>query len=219
MQLILFFCGACWASFVTTGAWRCLLHHEVQSVFSVCDGCKTKLQGWQLLPIIGYCLQAGKCIHCRQAINPFWTITELISGITWALLPLFLMTEWPLVILAQTVLLIISTEDWFSNSFHTLLLVGLLPLHFTTCGSSWHVSTICACLALSGGYFLKQIGAGDIDFLIIVTLACGFMTTTYAIFFACLLSTTNPALYRHQPCPFIPYLSVGLLAAVINQLC
>lgn len=210
--------GACWSSFVTTWTWRTLLNHPKCCAFSTCDSCNSRLQVWQLIPILGYVIQRGKCFRCHKFIHPFWTLTEILEGLSWTFLPFFDFREWTFFILATTVLLIISTEDWFSHSFHPLYLIGLLPLRWTICGSPLRSVAVAFCLCLALGYFSQSIGAGDIDFLIVLTLIGGTMTTAITLLYGCLLTITNPAIYHHRPCPFIPYLSCGFLLSIVLQL-
>lgn len=218
MQLFLFIIGSCWASFIVTCTWRVEISRSTQSIFSECDACGTQLSPLQLLPIIGYLVQRGKCFYCQHKISPFWPLTELVNGLVWTCLPLFGFVEWPIIIIADTALLIVSTEDWFSHTFHFLWLAAILPLRFSICGHQLMPSTVIICCLMALGYLSAKIGNGDIDFFVVTLLACGPLILLHTILFSSLLALTNRNLYRHQPCPFIPYLSCGLFIAILNHL-
>lgn len=218
MQPLLFFVGSCWASFITTCTWRLEISQCTRPRYSTCGACGIRLYPWQLVPIIGYLVQRGKCIYCHQSISLFWPVAELVNGLVWACLPLFTLVKWPIVIIADTALLIVSTEDWFSNTFHFLWLGAILPLKLTICGQPLTTSTILLCGLTVIGYLSIKIGNGDIDFIVMALLACGPIIVLHTMIFSSILALTNRNLYRHQPCPFIPYLSCGLFLAILNQL-
>ena len=44
---------------------------------SNCDKCKSQINSYHLIPIIGYIFQAGKCKKCNHKISIFYPITEI----------------------------------------------------------------------------------------------------------------------------------------------
>lgn len=48
---------------------------------SACDGCGRTLAPWELVPLLSWLSQAGRCRHCRQRIDPLHPLTEVLAAI------------------------------------------------------------------------------------------------------------------------------------------
>jgi leader peptidase (prepilin peptidase) / N-methyltransferase len=48
---------------------------------SHCPHCKHTLKAWQLIPILSYCLQKGRCHFCKQRISSTYPVIEIISAL------------------------------------------------------------------------------------------------------------------------------------------
>jgi prepilin signal peptidase PulO-like enzyme (type II secretory pathway) len=89
--LLSFIIGAFIASFlgVIITRLRDLSRSNLQSVLigrSACDHCNQTLTRRQLIPLLGYCFQRGKCYSCKTKIPSWMSWFELILGIVFALL-------------------------------------------------------------------------------------------------------------------------------------
>lgn len=79
MHLLLFFLGTCFASFTLCQAEN--PNDRTWSRASTCNQCQHPLNFFQLIPIIGYWIQGGRCLHCHF-IMPFrYPLAEFLSGI------------------------------------------------------------------------------------------------------------------------------------------
>ena len=127
-QLIAFLTGSCLASFIVTMTQRHLLEMGPSSPRSLCDHCAHPLAWWQLIPLVGFALQLGRCRWCKKAIAPWSSVCELTCGTWLALYTPLDLTEW----LASLVLLIglsaMATTDWYAGWINPLALTSLLPL-------------------------------------------------------------------------------------------
>lgn len=65
-QLIAFLTGSCLASFIVTMTQRHLLEMGPSSPRSLCDHCAHPLAWWQLIPLVGFALQLGRCRWCKS---------------------------------------------------------------------------------------------------------------------------------------------------------
>lgn len=52
---------------------------------SSCMTCKTQLSSKELIPIVSYLIQRGRCLHCKTGISLQYPLVELITGILFAL--------------------------------------------------------------------------------------------------------------------------------------
>lgn len=217
MVILFFVFGACWASFVCTMTWRQLFLTGHRPRYSVCDACRQPIHIYDLLPIIGYCGQLGKCRHCKRPFNSYWTMAELVNGLAWATMPLWTPLDILLFFISDTFFLVICTQDWFQKEFSWPLLLGCIPLHWLTILPPLHWSTLIITVVLASGYLWPKLGNGDVDWMIMVTLCCGYSITMWGIIIGCLLALLYTIICRHRLLPFLPFLCCGLLISLIIQ--
>ncbi|MBI3261444.1 prepilin peptidase [Candidatus Berkelbacteria bacterium] len=78
---------------------------------SVCDHCGKRLAPWQIIPIIGFLLQRGRCRFCNKAIPWRYSVVELVMGLVAVVLYQGLTLEYLLSILFFSVFMVISLID------------------------------------------------------------------------------------------------------------
>lgn len=221
MQLLLFVCGACWSSFITTMAWRYLLttshSNGPYTRFSACDHCHHHLAPHYLLPIFGFFCQRGHCHYCQKPIPVVWTICELICGLTWSGWPWWTNVDLMILIISSSALLILSVQDWFEQSINVCFFIFLIPLHWLSICPPVKWDAIVISLVLASTYLLHSIGGGDVDFMIVITILCGSKISTLAIAISCCLALSYIVISRQRKIPFIPFLCVGLVSSLIIQ--
>lgn len=136
----LFLLGLVVGSFLNVVALR---HKEGGRIFtkdvllgrSRCPYCGKNLRWYELVPLLSFFIQFGKCRHCHGKISWQYPIVEVLSGFTFALIP----PIWVLVIL--TLLLITLIDLRLSvipdqlNLFLVLLGVALLVGDFSSLSS------------------------------------------------------------------------------------
>ncbi|MFH1188799.1 MAG: prepilin peptidase [bacterium] len=64
---------------------------------SHCMHCGTTLRWYELIPLISFLLQRGKCRSCREKLTWQYPVVELLSGLIFVLVPYFLMARFSLV--------------------------------------------------------------------------------------------------------------------------
>lgn len=93
---------------------------------SVCDHCGRRLAAWQLIPLLGFALQKGRCRFCSKAIPWRYTVVELVTGFVAVALYQGLTLGYILSLLFFGTLLIISLIDIDTLTIpDALLVVGL----------------------------------------------------------------------------------------------
>src|SRR5580704_2783986 len=55
---------------------------------SHCPHCKKTLRWFELIPLVSFAIQGGKCRHCKAPIGWQYPLVELISGIIFVAVPL-----------------------------------------------------------------------------------------------------------------------------------
>ncbi|MYL60831.1 prepilin peptidase, partial [Virgibacillus halodenitrificans] len=51
---------------------------------SICPQCKKQLSWYENIPLVSFIIQGGKCRHCQQPISFIYPITEVVTGIGFA---------------------------------------------------------------------------------------------------------------------------------------
>lgn len=72
--------GAVIGSFVATWVMRAGVGRPVTGR-SACDGCGRTLAPWELVPLLSWLTQAGRCRYCGQRIDPLHPLTEALAGL------------------------------------------------------------------------------------------------------------------------------------------
>ncbi|WP_010543973.1 prepilin peptidase [Sphingomonas elodea] len=77
--LLLGVLGAVFGSFIATVAIRWPEGRSVATGRSACDSCGASLRASELVPVLSFLLQRGRCRRCRAAILPSHWVTEVIG--------------------------------------------------------------------------------------------------------------------------------------------
>jgi leader peptidase (prepilin peptidase)/N-methyltransferase len=69
--------GAVFGSFIAVVAIRWPAGRSVAQGRSVCDSCGAPLKAAELVPVLSFLVQRGRCRHCHAAIPPSHAVTEV----------------------------------------------------------------------------------------------------------------------------------------------
>ena len=125
--VILFAFGVAIGSFLNVVATRYDGDHFLFSAKLIggrshCEHCKKTLRWFELVPLVSFVLQGGRCRRCKAGLNVQYPIVELLSGIIFVSVPL------TLGIGAITgTLLVILTALWIAV-FEALLVMTLIDI-------------------------------------------------------------------------------------------
>ncbi|MGO4986913.1 prepilin peptidase [Gallicola sp. Sow4_E12] len=185
IYLIAFTFGLIWGSFFNVYVSRRIAGESLLWPPSHCDNCGRKLYGWQLVPVLGYVFQQGKCRFCGSTIPLEYTVFEMIHGVMAVLLFLYYpIAEGLLYFFSISVLVAMARIDYTSGEVYLQDLV-ILCLLFVLQGImkevSWVKMAVFISLFLLSFFTLqkeKYIGTGDISIFILIgmnmTLLEGF---------------------------------------------
>ncbi|PMD68093.1 hypothetical protein CBP76_10815 [Companilactobacillus nuruki] len=201
---IFFILGACIISFLKVIA----LDYPQISITrrSHCDSCDRILRWFEIIPIIGYFIVHGRCFSCKNQID-FWNpIQELLGGGLTAYLifqqdtvylPLFFM------------LVLLSFSDFAFGYIYPIFYLLSLPTIF----GLYHnlhpfISLIIylSLLLLSKKYLL---GLGDIEVIAILSLIFDLNITLKVILMACFMCIISYLIKKKRSFRFIPYLAIA----------
>lgn len=189
---------------------------------SYCDHCRHPLVWWQLVPILGWTIQSGRCHFCRERITAYDPLCELISGLfAWQLAGVNLFHSLLAVIVIQ-VLLFIASCDYFYQYLYPFSLVGLFPLSlFVPGGTVFNPLAALIGLAFLGLLVIMVVhfhwlGGGDVLFIAMLLITLGLERTALVILLACLLVLPLFFHNRRARLPFLPVLCLATLVILTN---
>lgn len=90
MQILLwyiltFIAGAFFGSFYNLVSDRSVDGRKVLTGRSVCDFCKKKLESKELIPILSFLMQGGKCSSCKKKLSFYYPLSEILTGFLFVL--------------------------------------------------------------------------------------------------------------------------------------
>jgi len=77
---LFFIFGLFWGSFINNVAYRLVRKEKFLGGRSKCPLCYHTLKWYELIPIISFILQRGKCNYCKKNISLRYPLSELITG-------------------------------------------------------------------------------------------------------------------------------------------
>jgi len=216
MLFFFIFCyGAIWASFCTCYAYRFANQESILTTRSHCESCQHPLKFWQLIPLLGYLLQRGRCAFCSQKISPLSSLVELFFALYLILIlatkPYYL---WGPIITFCAWSLFLSLNDYLTQSVPSIWLYlggGLLLFQKNTFFYNFSPLSLLFLILLAITTYLKLLGSGDLIYLIVILLSFGF----YFLVITCLLASCLALIVfyfkknTNSRLAFIPFLSIA----------
>lgn len=117
IESTIFVLGLAIGSFLNAAIYRLETEHSVWRGRSFCPNCKHALGASELIPLVSFLWQRGRCRHCHRPISAQYPLVEIATGIVFVLLGYWF---WPALYSSQLLL-----------DFSTIL--NLLYLGFILC--------------------------------------------------------------------------------------
>lgn len=235
----LFILGTIFGSFYNVVAYRLPKGESIIYPSSHCPNCNHKLKPLELIPIISYILQKGKCVNCKQKISIFYPISEIICGLLFvmcyisfgisldliialtftSLLIIVILSDYYYMIIEDSVLIIFSIfliiEIYFINGVNVLL-NSLL--------SSLISFVIMLLLKLFGDFIFKKesMGGGDIKLMAVFGLVIGWELSIISIFLSAFIALPVSVFIlktnKNHEIPYGPFLSIAALILYFSKI-
>lgn len=196
---------------------------------SHCPSCKSKLKSRDLVPVLSYVLNRGKCRYCGSRISPLYMLGEAATGLLflWIYLQFGLTGKGIIGYILVSLAVIVTMTDLKFMLIPDKVLLVFLPLFFILVLIFPEGSLVSHLLgAISGGGILLLLalfggmGIGDVKLMAVLGLVLGFPNVILAFLIACLLGTIvggallfTGRIQRKQHIPFGPWLAIGALLA------
>lgn len=198
---------------------------------SACPNCNHQLKWFELLPVLSYIIQGGKCRQCKTVISPLYPLVELATGLLFVSAPLVLgwtvelIVAWTLISLFVIIFVSDITymliPDKILIVFAGIFLVERIFLPLTP----WWDSILGAAIGFSLLLLIAVVskggmGGGDIKFFALIGFVVGtkvmilsfFLATLYGAIFG-VVALLLKKVKRGNPIPFGPFIGAGTLTA------
>ena len=238
MIILVIILGLVIGSFLNVCIYRIQRNQSIIKPGSKCPACDHKLKYWENIPILSYLFLRGKCSDCNTRISLRYPLVELITSIVFLLLYYtfgYTIETFLFCILFCIVIIITFIDIDIQLIPDKLLILCLIPttiyIILTDLNDIWIY--LIGAIGLSGGFLLvgylgkliykeDSMGMGDVKYAFILGLLLGwkngllavgiaFISAAIIIIFLFIFKKLTP----RQRIPFGPFMSIGLLAALV----
>ena len=198
---------------------------------SHCTACNRRLTAFELIPVLSYVIQGGKCKGCGAKVSPIYCVTEIATAVLFVIsyLKFGFTAELAVALLFMSLLLIIVVSDLAYMLIPNKILLFFLPLLIITRIFSpldpWWDSLLGAVIGFGILLLIAVIskggmGGGDIKLFFLIGLVLGTVYTLLTLFLASLIGMVVGIIVlkvrgqgRKTPIPFGPSIALGAVIA------
>ena len=240
LYLIIFFIfGTYFGSFFTVIGLRLPKNENFTTSHSHCDSCMHQLKLYDMVPILSFLFQRGKCRYCKAKIDPLSTFVEFFTGLLFAVSYYSFGFSWEFLIGLGIVslLMIILVSDLTYLIIPDEVLI-FFSIYFIIC-QIFNLGIVGALLKVVSGIFLFSVlyfimlvankilkkeclGGGDIKMMFVFGLILEPLLGTLSIFLGSFIALPiSLILLRNQDekqIPFGPFLLIALAIIYFTKL-
>ena len=163
--ILLFLLGLSVGSFCNVLIYRLPKGEEFVKTPSHCMTCGHELKWFELIPVVSWLAQGGKCRGCGVKLSAQYPVVEALNGLMWLVTGILDRGDWVTVALycgLFSLLMALSVIDWrtftIPNGINlAILILGVIRL--VTDLSGW-MGYLIGLVAVSGVFLLLHIGTG-----------------------------------------------------------
>jgi prepilin signal peptidase PulO-like enzyme (type II secretory pathway) len=196
--VVLFIFGTFIGSFLNVCIERTKTGESIIKGRSHCDSCKKSLSWYELIPLLSFFIQRGRCRRCQKTLSFQYPLTECATGIGFAILYSYIQSwsvQYILALILFCSLFVLFLTDLkyelisdyaiiitaiSAFAFHTVLkgFFGALP--YLIVGSV----SVLPFLLIWGVTRKKGMGFGDVELAFVLGLLAGYPTVVYGFYLA-----------------------------------
>lgn len=223
--------GTVFGSFYGVIIDRLPTHRNIATGRSECDHCHTVLKPIDLVPILSFILQRGRCRYCKTKLSYRYLILELLTGGLFYLNVVHFGPSMRAIFacILVSILIIVSYIDIdtmiINDRFHLLIIIlaSIEIILFKKSLLEMIVGALIVSLPLLVVAIITQgIGGGDIKLMAAAGLLLGPYSTVVAFIIGTLIggvfgigALLNKSKNRKSEIPFGPYLCIGIYCAYL----
>ena len=226
-----FLFGTVIGSFLNVCIYRIPRGEEVVRTPSHCPDCGTGLRWYELIPIVSFLLQKGRCRSCNKRLSIQYPVVEAANGFfyLWILRKLGYQPLGVLYCLCTSALIVIAVIDWRSFEIPpgcNFFIGGLGVIRLLQDFSGWKEQVI-GFFVVSGLFFLihlltngRGIGGGDIKLMAAAGFLIGWKNILLALAIGSIAGsvihiTLMKLKNKNRILAFGPYLAFGIFCAML----
>ena len=233
LYLVIFFVfGSIMGSFYYVLATRLSNGLSIVKPASHCDKCKHVLKWYELIPIVSYIIQGGKCRQCKTKMPISYLLMEICTGILFAVcyhvFDTALEITAAIIFVSSLITIIISDIEYMIILDEVLIFaitsiiivnavdIGLYQTAIKILSGAGAFVTMLLIKKL-GDFMFKQesLGGGDIKLMFLVGLVIGYEMSICNIFLATFLAFPIALILlvtkKDNMIPFGPFLSMSAI--------
>ncbi len=229
--IYLFTLGLILGSFYNVVGLRIPAGRSIIKPRSACGECRTTLSAADLVPVLSYMYQRGKCRHCGTKVSPLYPVVELSTAVLFAVAPVFVGWSFELLValafISLVIIIFVSDIVYMIIPNKVLLFFGglFILLRLIAPLENWYAPYLGAAAGFTLLYLIAILskggmGGGDVKLFGVLGLVLGWKLVMLAFFF----STFYGSLFgivgllagkfkRKKPIPFGPFIGLGALTA------
>lgn len=233
--LIIFLFGLALGSFLNLLGGRLPRGEDVLFSRSHCDHCKKVLRWYELIPVISYLVQSGRCRRCHTPLSFTYPLVEIITGLGLTILYRQVgLISVPLLIFSWMIfagLVVITVSDWkyeiIPDSMIVLLILSAFGYRFLT--NTLTVQEVISATATALLFYLlwlatngRGMGFGDVKLSLALGLLLGYPLIVVAVYCAFLTGAGSGVILilagkkgLKSHISFGPFLIFGTLVALV----
>jgi len=237
--IIFFILGTIFGSFFTVIGLRLPKNENFTTTHSRCDSCKNELKWYEMIPIISYVVQRGRCRYCHNKIDIMLPLMELSTGILFSvsyysfnfsyelLIALGIVSLLTIISVSDLNYLVIPDEVIIFFSIYFIIIqtfnLGLLGCILKIITGLFLFMLMYVIMLLGNKLFKREsLGGGDIKMMFIFGLILDPLLGTLSIFlgslFALPISFVLLLKNKENVIPFGPFLLLSLAFIYFTKL-
>lgn len=236
MIVLIFILGLILGSFYNVVGLRLPVGGSLVKPGSHCPKCKKELKWYELIPVLSYIIQRGKCRKCEEKISLTYPIIELLTGILFAVFYYlfgFSYNFFTGTIIISVMMIVFVSDFKYKIILDSPLVIGsilVIILKFYYFGFDTGLKSLIAAVGMFMFLFLVKVfgdkvfkkesmGGGDVKLCFFTGLVLGLYQGVLSIgissFIALPYAMITLSLKKEPEIPFGPFLMLGLLAVFI----
>lgn len=230
IAIYIFIIGTIMGSFFNVVAHRLSNNESMIKPGSHCESCQHLLKWYELIPIISFLIQGGRCRQCHTKLSWWYPLIEIITGLFYLFSYLYfgLSPDFFISLVISSVLVITCITDFnYLIILDEPLVIGSIIIIIITLITSGLVDTLIAILSglllfffmllvkiLGDKAFKREsLGGGDIKLSFFIGLSLGYKLAFVNLVLASLLTLPIAfyylVKYKDREVPFGPFLIIS----------
>ena len=230
IAIYIFIIGTIMGSFFNVVAHRLSNNESIIKPGSHCESCQHLLKWYELIPIISFLIQGGRCRQCHTKLSWWYPLIEIITGLFYLFSYLYfgLSPDFFISLVISSVLVITCITDFnYLIILDEPLVIGSILIIIITLITSGLVDTLIAILSglllfffmllvkiLGDKAFKREsLGGGDIKLSFFIGLSLGYKLAFVNLVLASLLTLPIAfyylVKYKDREVPFGPVLIIS----------